>query len=112
LGIPGHIRIHLIVLSGKGDQSRIVPRFVEILQGEVVQLVVVDRRTHLISFDEGMEPHLRDFLVTSGQSSFPPLLERGARIVLSFEGAPAGVYSFLDEGSGPAVAGEIRVSAP
>jgi hypothetical protein len=112
LGIPDHIPIHLIVLSGRGDQTRIVPRFVEVLQGEIVQIVVVDRRTHLIRFDERMDPHLRDFLVTSGQSSFPPLLERGAKIVLSFDGAPAGVYSFLDEGSGPAVSGEIRVSAP
>jgi hypothetical protein len=112
LGIPDDVRIHSIALSGRGDETRIVPPSLEIRQGEVVQIVVADRRTHLIRFEEDLDAPLRDFLQKSGQSSFPPLLERGARIVLSFAGAPPGRYSFLDEGNGPPVVGEIRVILP
>jgi hypothetical protein len=112
LGIADSVRIHRINLSGRGDEARIVPPFVEIYEGEVVQMVVVDRRTHLIRFDDRNEEPLRDFLTKSNQNDFPPLLERGARIVLSFDGAPAGVYFFRDEGGGPPVTGEIRVVLP
>lgn len=109
LGIPDSVRIHRIDLSGRGDETRIVPPSIEIREGDVVQIVVADRRAHLIRFDEGLSAPLRTFLDESGQTGFPPLLERGAKIVLSFDGAPPGTYSFIDEGSGPPVAGEIRV---
>ena len=113
LGIPDEVPIHRINLSGRGDETRIVPSRIEIARGEIVQIVVVDRRTHLITFDvEGMEPALLAFLKETRQDRFPPLLEREARIVLSFEGAPPGRYTFIDEGNGPPTRGEILVSEP
>lgn len=112
LGIPDEVRIHRIDLSGRGDVTRIVPPLIEIRQGEVVQMVVADRRTHMIRFDEGMDLPLWSFLEETDQTSFPPLLEQGAKIVLSFEGAPPGTYGFTDEGNGPPVRGEIRVTEP
>jgi hypothetical protein len=109
LGIADSVRIHRIDLSGRGDETRIVPTAIEIRTGEVVQMVVADRRPHLISFDEGLDAPMRSFLEESGQTDFPPLLEQGAKIVLSFDGAPPGTYTFTDEGNGPPVSGVIRV---
>ncbi len=110
LGIGDDVRIHRIDLSGRADRTRILPRSTEARAGDIVQFVVLDRRVHVIRFDETrMSGATVEFLRASGQDRPAPLVAQGARLVLSFEGAPSGSYPFVVEGSGSPVAGEIRV---
>lgn len=70
----------------------------------------MDGRVHRLRFDAGqLGADERTFLLRSGQAEFPPLVERDARLVLTFVDAPEGLYPFLIEGSGPPVEGSIRV---
>lgn len=113
LGIPDAVPIHRIDLSGRADFIRVIPRLTEAGPGDVVQLVVLDHRVHLIRFrEELLRPDQVEFLRVTSQARFPPLVEQGSRLVLSFEGAPAGDYSFQVEGNGPPVEAVIRVTAP
>jgi hypothetical protein len=113
LGIPDIVPIHRIDLSGRADFTRVIPRLTEAGPGDVVQLVVLDHRVHLIRFrEELLRPDQIEFLRVTSQARFPPLVEQGSRLVLSFEGAPTGDYSFQVEGNGPPVEAVIRVTAP
>ena len=110
LGIPAGVAIHRIDLSDSGDGTRILPRSTEIRSGDVVQFVMLDHRVHLVRFEGGgLEGNARDFLRETGQETPPPLVEQGARLVLTFEGAPVGSYPFIVDGNGLPVQGEIRV---
>jgi hypothetical protein len=113
LGIPDEVVIHRVDLSGRGDVTRVLPAVTEASPGDVVQFVVLDNRVHLLRFREDRiaGPRL-EFLRETSQDRPPPLVERGARLVLTFEGAPEGSYFFQIEGNGAPVAGEIRVTAP
>ncbi len=111
LGIPADVTIHRIDLSARGDETRVLPRETEIRRGEVVQFVVLDHRVHLVRFEEDrLTPSAVRFLRDTAQDSPPPLVEQGARLVLSFDGAPLGSYAFIVDGGGPPVVGEIRVT--
>jgi len=113
LGIPDHVPIHRIDLSGRADFTRVIPRLTEASPGDVVQFVVLDHRVHLVRFrEELLRTDQIEFLRATSQDRFPPLVERGSRLVLSFEGAPAGEYSFQIEGNGLPVDALIRVTAP
>jgi plastocyanin len=113
LGIPETVPIHRIDLSGRGDFTRVIPQLTEAGPGDVVQFVVLDHRVHLVSFrDELLRPDQIEFLRATSQARFPPLVEQGSRLVLSFEGAPAGDYSFYVEGNGPPIEAVIRVTGP
>ncbi len=113
LGIPDHVPIHRVDLSGRGDEVRVIPTTIEARPGDLVQFVVLDRQVHLIGFrEEEISTSALTFLRETSQDAFPPLVERGARIVLSFEGAPVGAYPFRVEGNGPPVDGVIRLVEP
>lgn len=113
LGIPDDTPIHRIELSGLQAENRVVPRVVEARPGDVVQFVVMDNRVHLIRFlAEEVGAAEFDFLRSTFQDRPPPLVERGARLVLTFEGAPPGTYPFSAEGNGSSARGEIRVLRP
>lgn len=113
LGIPDEVRIHRVDLSGRGELTRVIPERTTVAPGAIVQFVVLDNRVHLLRFLENqMEPALWEFLQKTRQDQFPPLVERGTRLVLSFESAPPGVYFFQVEGYGEPVMGEIRVAVP
>ena len=113
LGIPNEVTIHRIDLSGRGDETRVLPRETEIRVGEIVQFVVLDHRVHLLRFDESqLSASALAFLRDTAQDRPPPLVEQGSRLVLSFDGAPVGPYPFSVDGHGPSVAGAIRVSGP
>jgi len=110
LAIGDDVVIHDILLSGRGDQSRLLPAYTEVDAGDLVHFRVMDRRVHRVRFDldrlpEGGQEFLRD----TRQSSPPPLTEQDARLVFTFQGAPPGPYPFRVEGYGPPVEGEIRV---
>lgn len=110
LGIDDGVPIHEILLSGRGDRTRLLPAHVEIRSGDVVQFRVMDRRVHQVRFElEDAAPALRSFLVSSNQVAPPPLVERDARLVLDFTDAPEGRYPYVVEGYGEPVRGSIRV---
>ncbi len=113
LGIPGDVPIQRIDLRYGRGETRILPRRSEILSGGIVQFVALDHRIHLIRFDEGaLDPSALGFLRDSGQDRPAPLLVEGSRLVLTFDGAPAGTYPFWVEGSGGHAPGEIWVRDP
>lgn len=113
LGIPDGVPIRRVDLRWREGETRILPRRTEIAAGGVVQFVTLDHRVHLIRFDEGaLEPPARGFLRETGQDRAPPLLVEGARLVLTFDGAPPGIYPFWVEGDGGRAPGEIRVRDP
>lgn len=113
LGLDDETTIHQILLSGRGDRTRILPGHLEIRKGDVVQFRAMDGRVHLVRFPAGeLAPELLAFLEASGQADPPPLVERNARLVLTFEDAPVGDYRFVVEGHGAPTAGTIRVADP
>jgi len=113
LGIPDHVPIHRVDLSGRADFTRVIPRLTAANAGDVVQFVVLDHRVHLIRFrEELLRPDQIEFLRATSQDRFPPLVEQGSRLVLSFDGAPPGDYSFQVEGNGPPIEAVIRVAMP
>ena len=110
LGIEDARPIHRINLGGRGAIEHVVPARVEVLEGDLVQFVIVDRRVHTITFrGDELSPAAKAFLHDTGQISSPPLLQRGARFVVSFEDAPAGEYPFVSEGNGDPEGGSIIV---
>lgn len=113
MGIADDIVIHRVDLSGRGDLTRVLPALTEARPGDVVQFVVLDNRVHLLRFREDrIAARGLEFLRETAQDRPPPLVERGARLVLTFQGAPEGSYYYQIEGNGAPVMGEIRVSAP
>ncbi len=110
LAIGDDVVIHDILLSGRGDQSRLLPAYTEVDVGDLVHFRVMDLRVHRIRFDlEGLPEGGREFLRDTGQTSPPPLTEQDARLIFTFQGAPPGPYPFRVEGYGAPVEGEIRV---
>lgn len=110
LGIDDRTPIHQVLLSGRGDRTRILPAHLEVGPGDVVQFRVMDRRVHRVRFPlEDLAPAAREFLEATDQHSPAPLVERDARLVLTFAGAPPGIYPFWVEGYGAPVQGSIRV---
>ena len=110
LGIPSETPIHRVDLSTRSDRIRLLPRAVEVRDGDVVQFVVMDYRTYLVRFDEeAMDPDRVGFLRSTGQDRPPPLVEEGARLVLTFDDAPIGSYFFDVEGGGLLASGAIHV---
>ena len=113
LGIPAGVPIRRVDLRWREGETRILPRRTEIPLGGIVQFVTLDHRVHLIRFDEGaLGTAALDFLRDTGQDRAPPLLVEGARLVLTFDGAPPGTYPFWVEGNGGRAPGEIRVRDP
>ncbi|MEX2532171.1 MAG: hypothetical protein WD960_15505 [Gemmatimonadota bacterium] len=113
LGIEEGVPIHQILLSGRGDLTRVLPANLTIDAGDVVQFRVMDGRVHRVGFRvEEMAEEARAFLERTGQASHPPLVEQDGRLVLDFSGAPPANYLFLVEGYGNSVDGRIRVRSP
>lgn len=112
LGIPDDVAIHRIELVGRGDWTRVLPQELAIHPGDVVQFVALDHRVYLVRFEESLLSRAAlDFLRDTDQDSPPPLVEQGARLVLSFNDAPETSYAYRVEGSGSPVLGSIRVSS-
>lgn len=113
LDIPAGVPIRRVDLRWRAGETRILPRRTEIPAGGIVQFVTLDHRVHLIRFDEGaLDPPALGFLRGTGQDRAPPLLVEGARLALTFDGAPPGIYPFWVEGNGGRAPGEIRVRDP
>ncbi len=108
---PGH-SIHRIDLGGRGSIEHVVPSKIDVDPGDVVQFVAVDGRIHTVDFLlDSIGPEAGRFLRSTGQDASPPLVQRGARFVVSFEGAPPGDYFFVSQGNADPAVGLIRVGA-
>lgn len=110
LGLSADARVHRVDLTVTADRLRMLPLRTRIGVGDAVQLVVLDNRTHLVGFlTDEMDPEVLAFLTRTDQLRPPPLVEREARLVLSFQDAPRGRYPFRVEAGGFEALGEILV---
>ena len=109
LGLGDDDQVHRIELAG-ADREIITPAEVEIFGGHWVEFVTTDWRVHEVRFDpDSLTGEGLAFLVASDQMESPPLVDRGARFVVSFAGAPEGRYPFVVEGNTPSSRGVVVV---
>ncbi|TVR64949.1 MAG: hypothetical protein EA422_05255 [Gemmatimonadales bacterium] len=113
LGLGDAASIHRITITGQADRTRLLPAYLEVVRGDVVQFEVRDRRVHQVIFpSDDLTGDVRSFLEGTGQMAPPPLTSPEVRLVLSFEGAPSGAYPFRVDGYAPSVSGRIMVRDP
>ena len=110
LGLDDDDRVWTVRLTAPENRERLAPSEVRIGAGGWLQFVTGDRRLHVVRFlmDE-MPPAQAEFLRRTGQDESPPLLELGARLVLTFEDAPEGRYPYRVTGNGEAADGLVIV---
>lgn len=109
LGLTEDDRVHRILLTS-GEEEDPAPDSVSVTAGAWVEFVTGDWRVHEVRFDlEAASPAGRSFLETTDQVASPPLVDRGARFVVSFGDAPPGRYPFVVEGNSRAARGVVVV---
>ena len=112
LGLGDDDRVHTVLVTG-GAAEVSDPAVDTVPAGAWVQFVSGDWLVHEVSFAlDSLSASSRTFLEGSDQTSSPPLLQRDARFVVSFEGAPPGRYPYLLEGNGGPGGGLIVVVDP
>lgn len=110
LGIEADRPIHSVSLGGRGGDEHVVPTRVDLRSGDVVEFVTADGRVHTVRFPpDSLGGEAADFLRRTGQLESPPLVERGARFVLTFRDAPSGRYPFRADGGGGVAWGVLVV---
>lgn len=109
LGLGDADRVHRITLVG-GEREEVAPREVQISPGHWVEFVTADWRVHEIRFEvDSLGPEALAFMEGMDQMESPPMVERGARFVVSFRDAPEGRYPFRAEGNGDPGGGVVVV---
>jgi plastocyanin len=109
LGLTDRDRVHTVEVFG-GSAEHAEPRRLEVLPGDYVQFVSTDWRVHEVHFvKDGLPEDLWQFLADSRQESSPPLVQRGARFVMTFQDAPTGTYAYRLEGNSESGDGVIVV---
>jgi plastocyanin len=92
--LPAGVQLHQIRMR-VSQPSEFDPPSVQARAGDVVRFEADDGHNHAILFDAPqLSQQMHDFLERSGQLGGPPLLDRGASWIVSFEGAPPGTYGF------------------
>lgn len=110
LDLDADREIHRVSLGGRGAEEHVVPSRLRVGPRAVVEFVAVDGRVHTVSFaEDSLAPDAARFLRRTSQLRSPPLVDRGARFVLSFQGAPGGRYPYRIEGPGGEAWGAILV---
>lgn len=113
LELPSGAELHRVTLGGRGSEEHAVPTRIVIEPGDAVEFRTVDHRVHTIKFPtDALSAEGRTFLEDSGKLSSPPLVSRGSRFVVRFEGAPPGVYPFESSGHGGTALGVVEVGLP
>lgn len=113
LGLAPSTPIYTIHLADRSGRVGVFPATLEVEGEAVVQFRTRDARVYGVRFLLAeMSSATRDFLSEGGQGSSPPLVEEGARFVVSLQGAPEGRYPFIIEGQGDPGQGEIRLRRP
>jgi plastocyanin len=112
LGLDERDRVFTVALT-TGVGERAAPDSVTVAPGDFVQFVSQDWLVHEVIFEvDSLPAAARAFLERTGQSASPPLLQRGARFVLSAVDAPEGRYPYLLEGNRAAGRGVVVVASP
>ena len=110
LGLQETDQVFRVTVSASDNRERPRPPEVRVPPGTFVEFVTTDRRLHTVSFLLDSIPRASaDFLTSSGQDRSPPLLELGARFVVSFRDAPPGRYPYRVEGNGEPGRGVVIV---
>lgn len=105
--------IHQVTIGGRGDEEHVVPTVLRVAGDALVVFTTVDGRVHTVSFPEDSLPlPAALFLERTSQTRSPPLVDRGSRFVVTFEGAPRGRYPFLSRGPGGEAWGTLVVEDP
>jgi len=109
LGLTDRDEVHRVTLSG-GEREVLLPDEVLIPEGAWVEFVTTDWRVHEVRFEvDSMPVAGRTFLEETDQVASPPMVDLGARFVVSFSGAPEGRYPFIAEGNRAAGRGVVVV---
>ena len=109
LGLSDRDEVHRVTLVG-GEREVFSPEEVLIPEGAWVEFVSADWRVHDIRFVlDSLSEAGRRFLEESDQVASPPLVDQGARFLVSFVGAPDGRYPFVAEGNGAPGRGVVVV---
>ena len=112
LGLTPRDQVYRVSLTG-GAVERADPAAVSIGSGAHVEFVTTDWLIHEVIFEQdSLVESAWAFLSGTDQTASPPLIDRGSRYVLSFEGAPPGRYPYLLEGNGASGRGVIIVAGP
>lgn len=112
LGLEPSDVVHQVVLHG-GMPGSLDPVEATVAPGDYLQFVTADSWIHEISFDpDSLTVTGRAFMDGLDQMASPPLVSRGSRFVVSFEGAPPGRYPYLVLGNGAPKRGAVIVEAP
>ena len=112
LGLTEGDRVHTVSLA-TGVAERADPDSIVVQTGDYLQFVSSDWLIHEVRFDSAaMDDRTRSFMVLTDQMASPPLLQQGARFVLSFTDAPQGTYPFRLEGNRGSGRGVIVVAPP
>jgi hypothetical protein len=111
LGLTDEDEVHRILLTGSAREE-VTPEEVVVPPKAWVEFVTTDWRVHEVRFDaDSLSPDARRFLIASNQMESPPLVDRDARFVVSFRGAPEGRYAFTVQGNGEPGHGVVVVRA-
>lgn len=111
LGLDPSDTVHEVVLHG-GMPGALDPVEATVAPGDYLQFVTADSWIHEISFDaDSLTASGRAFMDGLDQMASPPLVSRGSRFVVSFDGAPAGRYPYLVLGNGAPKRGAVVVVA-
>ena len=112
LGLTERDRVHTVSLA-TGVDERAEPDSIVVQVGDYLQFVSSEWLIHEVHFDTtSMDDRTRSFMTVTDQMDSPPLLQQGARFVLSFVDAPPGSYPFLLEGNRGSGRGVIVVASP
>ncbi|MEX2281568.1 MAG: hypothetical protein WEE89_03660, partial [Gemmatimonadota bacterium] len=107
ISLPAGVKIHDVLVRSVAA-GELDPAAVQIRSNDVVRFKTGDSRTHILEFEEGSLPASAGQLFrTKSQLRSPPLLVVGATWIVSFEGMPAGRYTFRCISHG--VSGSITV---
>lgn len=112
LGLSERDRVHTVSLTAEAEE-RADPDSIIVRSGDYLQFVSSDWLIHEVRFDSAeMSDRTRSFMIVTDQMRSPPLLQLGARYVLSFADAPEGAYPFRLEGNRGPGRGVIMVAPP
>ncbi len=110
LGLTDRDVVHTVQVRARGVAEIAEPSELPIEEGAWVSFQGGDTRGHVVRFDTlALSAAALSWVGQTDQAESPPLLTPASRWVVSFEGAPVGMYPFAVEGSGELGFGRIEV---